>query len=84
MTRNAVEGRPAGGAINITIEPSNRIGEGLSGVYVRVNDHYAIDGTDPGTGERLMGLLESNFDASLERSHGIIDHIVSLAKQQET
>lgn len=81
MTRTAAEGRPAGGAINITIEPSNRIGEGQSGVYVRVNDHYAINDTNPGVGERLMGLLESNFDASLERSHGIIDHIVSLAKQ---
>ena len=73
------EGRPTGGQINVTVEPSNRIGEGRTGVYVRVNDHYAIDNAELRTAERLMELLEVNFDSSLERSNGIIDHIMSLA-----
>ncbi len=76
-------GRAAGGWINVTVEPSNRIGDPRSGVYVLVNDHYPIDETGPTTG-RSTGILEENFDASLERSGGIIDHVMSLAKEQET
>ena len=76
-------GRAVGGRINVTVEPSNRIGDPRAGVYVCVNDHYPIDETSPTTG-RSTGILEENFDASLERSGGIIDHVMSLAKEQET
>lgn len=83
MTQVNPEGRPNGGQINVTVEPSHRIGEGRTGVYVRVNDHYAIDHTNLGTAERLMELFENSFDTSLERSNGIIDRIMSLAKTKE-
>ena len=83
MSQVDPEGRPKGGRINVTVEPSKRIGQGKSGVYVRVNDHYAIDDAGPGAGECLMKLLEDNFDTSLGRSDGIVDHIMSLAGSQE-
>ena len=47
------------------------------------NDHYPIGETSPTTG-RPAGILEENFDASLKRSNDIIDHVMSLAKEQET
>ena len=83
MTQNDPKGRPPGGRINVKVEPSNRIGHGRLGVFVDVNDHYAIDDTGPKAGERLMGLLEDNFDSSLSRSDGIIDHLMSLAVSLE-
>ena len=76
-------GRAAGGRINVTVEPSKRIGDPRSGVYVCVNDHYPIDEASPTMG-RSTGILEENFEASLERSDDIIDHVMSLAKEQET
>ena len=76
-------GRAAGDRINVTVEPSNRIGDPRLGVYVCVNDRYSIDETDPTTSARSIGILEKNFDASLERSDDIIDHVMSLAEEQE-
>ena len=76
-------GRAAGGRINVTVEPSNRIGDPRAGIYVCVNDHYPIDEASLATG-RSTGILEENFDASLKRSDDIIDHVMSLAKEQET
>lgn len=83
MSRVNPEGRPTGGQINVTVEPSNQIRNRRIGVYVRVNDHYAGDNAELETAERLMQLFESSFDTSLERSNGIIDHIMSLAKPKE-
>ena len=77
-------GRAAGGRINVTVEPSTRIGDPRLGIYVGVNDHYPIDETDPRTGARSIEALEENFDASLKRSDDIIDHVMSLAEEQET
>ena len=83
MTQVDPEGRPKGGRINVKVEPSNRIVQERLGVYVEVNDHYAINDTSPSAGERLMKLFEDNFDMSLRRSDDIIDHIMSLAMSQE-
>lgn len=80
MMQGDPEGRPKGDSINITVEPSNRIGEGRLGVYVRVNDHYSIESSSSETTRHLMGLLEENFETSITRSDGIIDHIMSLAE----
>ena len=79
MSQINPEGRSTGGRINVKVEPSNKIGQGRLGVYVQVNDHYAIDDASPGAGEHLIGLLENNFDTSLNRSNSIVDHIMSLA-----
>ena len=83
MSQVDPEGRPKGGHINVKVEPSKRIGQGRLGVYVQVNDHYAIDDPSPQAGERLIGLFEDNFDMSLMRSDSIIDHIMSLAVSEE-
>ena len=83
MSHTKPEGRPEGGSINVKVEPSNRIGQGVTGVYVAVNDHYAGDESEPGSAGRLTGLLEDNFDTSLKRSEGIIDHIMSLGETPE-
>ena len=81
MSQLQFKGRPAGGQVNITVEPSNRIGEGRSGVYVRINDHFAVDSADAGGLMQLIGFLENSFDNSIRRSGGIVDHIMSLARE---
>ena len=83
MSQVDPEGRPKGGRINVKVEPSNKIGQGRFGIYVNVNDHYAISDTRLGDGEHLMSLFEDNFDTSLRRSDDIVDHIMSLAMSQE-
>ena len=65
------------------MEPSNRVGDGRTGVYVGVNDHYAIGSSEPGTAGRMMEMFEANFVASLHRGEQIIDHIMSLATKSE-
>ena len=82
MSQLRPDGRPEGGRINVTVEPSARIPD--LGVYVRVNDHYAVDSAATGTAERLMALLEENFDASLKRGEQVIDHVMSLATNRES
>ena len=81
MTQINPEGRAKGDSINVTVEPSNRVGEGRVGIYVSVNDHYSIESPSPGTAQQLMGLLEENFETSIKRSDGVIDHIMSLEKK---
>ena len=83
MTQVDPEGRPAGGRINVKVEPSIRIGNGRTGVFVGVNDHYAADDARPSAAGRLMDLLEGNFQTSLSRSEQIIDHIMSLVANRE-
>ena len=82
MSQVGPDGRPKGGQINITVEPSVRIGNGRTGVYVRVNDHYAIENTETRSAGRLMQLFERNFDTSIRRSEDIIDHVMSLATEK--
>ena len=83
MTQVDPEGRPAGGRINVKVEPSIRIGNGRTGVFVGVNDHYAADDARPSAAGRLMDLLEGNFQTSLSRSEQIINHIMSLVANRE-
>jgi hypothetical protein len=83
MSQIDPDGRPKGGNINVKVEPSNRIGPGGTGVYVGVNDHYVSGEATPESATRLVGLLEENFEASLRRSDGLVDHIMSLAETRE-
>lgn len=82
MSQLCPEGRPTGGAVNVKVEPSKRLSPGL-GVFVSVNDHYALEGSSSGTADSLMGTLCRNFDESLSRSDRIIDHVMSLASHPE-
>ena len=79
MSQIDPQGRPKGGSINVKVEPSTRIGEGRTGVYVAVNDHYASDNGSSDSAAHLIGLLEDNFEASLKRSEDLIDHVMALA-----
>ena len=83
MTQYHPLGRPRGGQINVTVEPSNRIDNGRSGIYVRINDHYEIASGDIAGHEQLMGFLEDDFEMSIQRSNDIVDHIMSLKTVQE-
>ena len=79
MTQVKPEGRPRGGRINVTVEPSTRVGENRTGIYVRVNDHYVAENPE---GERatteIVTLLEENFEESLRRAEQIVDQLMSL------
>ena len=75
--------RPAGGQINVKVEPSNRVEHENLGVYVGVNDHYVVGDVEPHLQTRkIVELLEEKFDASLRRADDIIDHIMSLTEEQ--
>ena len=82
MTQVDPEGRPKGGRINVRVEPSVRIGGGRTGVYVNVNDHYPLAGDEPQTAEAVMEMLENHFDASVQRSNRLIDHVMGLSGRQ--
>ena len=43
MTQVNVEGRPPDGLINVTVQPSKRVGQDSTGIYVDVNDHYTVE-----------------------------------------
>ena len=79
MRQSQPEGRPPGGQINVKVEPSARIGDGRLGIYVQVNDHYAIDTTAAEGQARLLGYLEDGFELSIRRADGIVDHVMALA-----
>ena len=81
MSQLRPSGRPTGSQINITVEPSNRIGGGRLGVYVQVNDQYAIPKDDPPSGQELLRALEDQFESSIMLSKSLVDHVVSLARE---
>lgn len=80
MTQVNIQGRSLDDKINVTIEPSNRVGVDVDGVYARVNDHYAVTAADGRPTEHLMDVLERNFESSVRRSDALIDHVMSLAQ----
>ena len=83
MTQVGLEGRHAEDQINVKVEPSARIGDGRTGIYIQVNDHYDITDTSPTGGGRSIELLERNFEMSLDRSEAIIDHVMSLVPNRK-
>ena len=63
----------------MTVEPSKKIGEDGTGVYVQVNDHYAIeDPKSQNATNEIVSILEKSFDDSVRLADQIIDHIMSL------
>ena len=79
MRQSQPEGRPPGGQINVTVEPSARIGDGRLGIYVQVNDHYVIDNAAADGRAELLGFLGDGFESSIRRADGIVDHVMALA-----
>ena len=76
MTQVDIAGRPPGGLINATVQPSTRFGNDRAGVFVEINDHYVV--ADKTATAELMDLLESNFEDSLARAEDVIDTVMSL------
>ncbi len=81
MRQQRVEGRPPEDTINVTVEPSVRLGS--TGVFVRVNDHYTAHGNGHEGGSVLIERLEGEFEESRERSESLIDQVMSLAGGQD-
>ena len=80
MAQTRPEERAARGRVTVTVEPSKRVGqESGRGVFVKTNDHFAGSADSPGSAEKLMKTLATEFEGSLKRSEGIVDHIMSLA-----
>ena len=82
MTQVNIEGRSPGGRISVTVQPSSRVGQDGTGVYVEVNDHYAVE--DPKSRKAtsdIIDLLENDFEESVLRSEHIIDNLMSLGER---
>ncbi len=79
MRQTELTNRPHGGHIDVTVQPSARVGDGRKGIYVRVNDHYDVRDSTPGGAAHVLDLLEQRFDESLRRADEIVDHVMSLA-----
>ncbi len=74
------DGRHRGGQVNIIVEPSVRVGQQGTGVYVRVNDHYTTETGGADSAQRLMEVLSTKFNGSIRMSEEIIDHIMSISE----
>ena len=81
MTQVNITGRTSEGRINVTVQPSNRVGQGETGIYVEVNDHYAVqDRKSRNATNDILDLLENEFEESLLRSERIIDNLMALGE----
>jgi len=79
MRQNNPLGRSLGGQINIHVEPSNQIGDGKTGVYVEVNDHYSSGTAESGEEINLIEFLGKEYENSIRQADKIADHLISLA-----
>ena len=83
MTQVDIEGRTPEGLINATVQPSKRVGQDGTGVYVEVNDHFTVeDQKSRNATADILDLLEKEFEESLLRSEQIIDNLMSLREQR--
>ena len=73
-----IEGmRPDGlaGAVNVRVEPSNRIENGL---FVEINDHFEVDDTLARSASAILSIAEEQWPESQRRADEIIRHIGGL------
>lgn len=64
------------GSISITVEPSAKH---HPGVYVAVNDHFAISETlESSSCPKMLEVLKSSWDACLARADGLINHVLDF------
>ncbi len=77
VEQRGLNDRPKG-HIQAKIEPSLKI-EDNAGIYMSINDDFSVEDPDKIIGcNEIMDLLHDNFDASMRRAEGIINHIMSL------
>ena len=68
------DGNP--GYIRTKVEPSARV---KPGVLVEVNDHYQVEDFDTVIGcSEIIGMIEGQYDSSIQRSKWIIDQVMAL------
>lgn len=78
LLQRDVGDRP-GGWIQPKLEPSSRIGDGRTGIYMEINDHYEIENWAlPKDAQEIIGILDKRFDSSIAESENIINQIMSL------
>ena len=65
----------------MTVQPSVLVGEGRTGVFVGVNDHFVADPPE-GSARHLVSVLGAEFSSSRNRSDEIIDHVMSLTESE--
>lgn len=82
MTQVSPDDRPDDDRINVTVEPSGLVGDGRTGVYVRVNNHFVRQGVDNASTREVVALLKKHFESSICFSDDIIDHVMSLTAKE--
>ena len=83
MSQLSSRDRPEGSAVNITVEPSTRVGQGQLGVFVGINHHFSI-GSGPADSDRtLQGIFDQYFDSCVGMSNEIFDHVMSLGHENQ-
>ena len=67
------------GHVQATVEPSQIINQGRTGIYMLVNDHYQLERPDQATDAReIITVLSERFDESVRNSERIIDQVMAL------
>ena len=80
MQQRCVDDRDEG-SIQATVEPSNRVGKGLTGIYMKVNDHYQLKNSEEIAGASdIIDILDDRFEPSIKRAQWIIDQVMELAQ----
>ena len=64
-----------GGAVNVRVEPSNRVENGL---FVEINDHFEVEDTLARSANAILSIAEEQWTESLRRSDEIVRHIGGL------
>ena len=81
--REIKSSREIPGHIQVVIQPSSRI-SGLNGVFLQINDHHELpDMRDIQGSDVMIGVLEENFDKSLERTDWILEQVLGPWEKQE-
>ena len=81
MSQLNPDNQPAGSAVNITVEPSNRIGGERLGVYVSINHHFVVDRENTDPSRSLTKIVDNHFDNCISMSDKIVDHVMSLGHE---
>ena len=82
MTQLNLSDRSPNGRLNVTVQPSTKIGLEGTGIYVEVNDHFVVqDPSSQAATSDIVQLIENNFDASIKHSEQIIDQVMLLREE---
>jgi hypothetical protein len=66
--------------LNATVEPSSRI-KGGTGIFVQMNNDWSLPEKSEDSTAKVIAQLGAAFEKSIQRSEGIVDHIMSLRER---